>query len=302
MIRTRWTSLFAFATAAALALPMAGCVVEGEAFGEGQIEGETEVEAHYVGEARTVSVAYTAGMDLRIESYFGAVRVVRGGPSDSVEVTFRPFITSTVEAAAEAEARIEAELDMSVEAEGAILITGAREANASAEVGADIEVKLPWGFSGDFEIDQVDGAVDVDLRGSEPTSTTVEVAGRGDVRVVGAAGTVGIVTAVGNVDVGVTSWSSDKSHIHVDESGSIIVRVGAEADGTLVVNAPAGGVNEPNPLPSNWTADEECEATFGTYYLGTGTGGTLDVWSHSGSVTLEATAAFRARAAIEFAD
>ena len=287
-----------FALIAAFALPMAGCVVEGEAFGEGEVGGETEVESHYAGSARTFSVAYSAGMDVHIESHFGAVRVVRGGASDTVEVTFRPFITGTAEAAAAAEARIEAELDMSVDAEGEIDITCAREANASAELGADIEVKLPSTFSGDFAIDQVDGSVDIDLRGTSPASTTVETAGRGDIRVVGAAGAVAIATAVGNVDVDVSSWSSGRGHVHVSESGSIVVRVGAEANGTLVVNAPAGSITEPAPMPGSWTPDEECDSTTGTYYIGAATGGILDVWTHYGSVTLEGSARARVHGSI----
>lgn len=299
MNSSRRSSLFAFAAVLGLALPMTGCYVEGEAFGEGHVEGESEVETHYAGAARTVSVAYQAGMDLHIASYYGAVRVIRGGNTDSVEVTFRPFIAGTAEAAAAAEARIEAELDMRVDADGEILVTSAREATASAEVGADIEVKLPASFSGDFEVEQVDGAVDVDLRGTSPSSTTVDTAGRGDVRVVGAAGAVAIATAVGNIDVDLASWTTERGHVHVSESGNIAVRVAADANGTLVVNAPAGTITEPAPMPESWTPDEECDATFGTYYLGATTGSILDVWTHSGSVTLMASAEVSARASID---
>ena len=298
MIRTRWTAVQVLSLATALALPLSGCYaeLEGEAFGEGSVEGETETHAerHY-GAAETVSIEYTAGMDVRIESHLGNVRVVRGSSNAQVAVTFEPFITETELDDAAADAQIEQELDMTVEADGAIVITAAREASASAQIGADIVVELPVGFSGDFQVDQVDGAVDVDLRGASPTSTSIETTGRGDVRVTGAAGELAVETAIGNVSIEVTSWSSEHGYVHVNESGNISIDIAASANGSISVAAQGGVITEPSTMPAGWSKSDDCDETSGTYYFGDATGGMVDVWTHSGSVTLGVKAEASAR-------
>lgn len=284
MNRSRWSSIFAIVASSALALPLSGCFVaaDGEAFGDGHVESE----ARYAGTSKTTSLHYTAGMAVRIESHLGAVRVVRGS-EESIEVTFEPFITTEDDAVA-AQAQIDQQLDLVARADDEITITAARVTGASAEVGADIVVKLPASFSGDFVIDQVDGAVEADLRGTSPTSTTVETTGRGDVTVAGAAGALAIGTANGNVTVGVTRWSAENGYVHVSESGNIVLEVGAEANGTLLVNAQGGSIVEPATIPAGWSKDEDCDTSSGTYRLGEATGGTVDVWTHSGSITLAA--------------
>jgi hypothetical protein len=295
MIRTRWTAVQALAVATALALPLSGCYaeLEGEAFGEGSVEGETHRERHYAA-TETVSIDYSAGMDVLVESHLGNVRVVRGNASAKVEVTFSAFIDDTELDDAAAEAQIDQELDLTVEANGAIVIAAAREAGASAQIGADIEVRLPADFAGDFQIDQVDGAVDVDLRGTTPTSTTIETTGRGDVRVIGAGGELAVETAIGNVTIDVATWSSDDGYVHVNESGNIVIQVAAGANGSMSVAAQGGLITEPATLPTDWSKSDDCDESSGTYFLGAGTGATVDVWTHSGSITLGVSAAARA--------
>jgi hypothetical protein len=195
-----------------------------------------------------------------------------------------------------AQAEIDQQLDLVAGGDDEITIVAARVAGASAEVGADIEVRLPASFSGDLVIDQVDGSVDADLRGTAPVSTTVETTGRGDVKVSGAAGALAIGTATGNVDLSVATWSSENGYVHVSESGSIILEVSGGANGTLLVNAQGGSITEPATIPAGWSKDDDCNTTSGTYVLGAGTGGTVDVWTHSGSITLAAKAEVSARA------
>lgn len=299
MNRSRHTAFYALAVATAFALPLSGCYaeLEGEAFGEGSVEGETSTE-RYDGASETVSVEYTAGMDVRIESYFGNVRVVRGTSNAEVEVVFRPFVTETELDEVGAQAQIEAELDLSVQAEGAIVIAAAREAGASAHVGADIEVRLPADFSGDFQIDQVDGNVEVDLAGTAAISTTIETTGRGDVHVEGAAGELAVETAIGNISIDVASWSADDDgYVHVNESGNISIAVAAGANGTMIVNAQGGVITEPATIPADWTKSDDCDTSSGTYYLGAGTGSAVDVWTHSGNISLSVSAEATVRGA-----
>jgi hypothetical protein len=245
----------AFVSIAALSLPLSGC----------KVEGRVETLVRYEGQDRNESAAYTAGQSLLIRSRMGNVDVIAGS-GDSLEVTFQPFTMDTDDNEQIATDQIRNLLKTEVITEGDLLTVQVwREDGASGNLGADIILTLPAGFDGDFQLDEEQGFVEIDLAG-RARSTKVTHTGPGDVTVTGASGPLEIDTSVGDAEIDVASWGA--GHVTTG-NGDINIWVPAGANGSIQASANSVEpvVVGPDPLPADWTVAENSESsksfTFG---------------------------------------
>jgi hypothetical protein len=264
------SSIFAFATA--------GCVVG--------VDGEGSYEGHYFGTPETRTVPYENGKTIRIISRLGDVSVVRGRASDRVIVDFDPFIVGVDEE--EARTQLETKLDLVASAGDEVLITASKNEGANSELGANVRIALPAGFDGALEIDQVRGDVDADLAGATPDEIDIVQHGLGNVTIARASGTMHVEVSTGDVDVDLASWSEQNGDIRISESGNIVFSVPDGANGSLTAVAGGGGaVTSPVPLPLEWQK-LSCDVSTNDLRFGAGTGGTMALSTHTGTISIEA--------------
>ena len=193
-----------FALVAAFALPSGGCIVgECEDGKENCVRSETAIE--YTGNAQSTSAAYASGDDVVIVSHNGQVDV-KVGNGDEVGVEFRPFTRNTDDPEGEeaAKAELADKLVLEVTSDDGVVRVGVGTRDGSTSfLGAHITVTLPADFDGDFTVDQNNGSVEADLRGSSPASTTV-VTDNGGIELHGATGRLEVTGGNGDVTVSIT--------------------------------------------------------------------------------------------------
>ena len=191
------------------ALPFAalvsGCYVQAEAGTLTRFEG-TPVSQ---------TIPYASGQAVHIISANGNVKVAGSSSTSEVTVKFSPFTMDKDDNEAGAKNAMNTRLHLIAETEtsGEIVLKVTREDGSSGYLGADIEVGLPSGFDGGFEVDQNNGEVTADLRGGVPASTDVQDTGGGSVTVYGAAGPLTIETQAGDASVSVQAWSASDGSI-----------------------------------------------------------------------------------------
>ena len=249
----------AFVSLAAIAVPLSGCKIEGE------LHAETLVR--YEGQDRNDSAAYTAGQSLLIQSRMGNVDVLAGS-GDSLEVTFQPFTMDTKDNEQIATDQIREMLNTELTTEGDLIkVEVWRDDGASGNLGADVIVTLPAGFDGDFQLNEEQGFVEIDLAG-RARSTKVTHTGPGDVTVTGASGPLEIDMSegVGDAEVDVARWGAG---FVTTSNGDINIWVPAGANGSIQASANSVEpvVVGPDPLPADWTVAENSPSsksfTFG---------------------------------------
>lgn len=230
----------------------------------------------YTLKAETQSAPWTTGKAIRIVSANGQVHVTQGSSSE-VQATFRAFTVNDEDKEDAARREMTENLDVTVTDAGTeIVVKVATTSDANGSTGADIDVRLPSGFDGDFVVLQDNGSVDVDLGGSTPTATRVINDGAGSLSVSGARGTLEI-TASGGVDLSVAEWPMVDGSVFTD-NGKIEITVPSDANGAISLFAD-GELTE-NGVPASW------EPTSDGYTMGTGVGGTVDVTTDFGDIVL----------------
>jgi hypothetical protein len=238
---------------------------------------EIQTPTKYTLDPETQSAAWTTGQGIRIVSANGQVNVTQGSSSE-VSATFTAFTLHEEDKEDEARREMTQNLDVSVTDEGGqivVKVTTTSEANGGT--GADIDVKLPAGFDGAFEVVQDNGSVDVDLDGSTPASTRVVNDGAGSLSVSGARGAIEITASTGDVSVSVAEWPTMNGSVYTD-NGDIAITVPSDADGSISLTA-EGEITE-SGVPTTWVA------TADGYTMGAGTGGAVDVTTDFGDIVL----------------
>jgi hypothetical protein len=254
--------------------PLAGCALSVDG---NKVTAETLVR--YEGDQESASVAYTSGQGVRIVSANGAVDV-RTGDVSEVQVTFSPFTMDKKDQRDRAVADIENRLELSAITSGDIVIKVAREQGASGYLGADIEVVLPAGFDGAFEVAQNNGGTDVDLGGA-PARTTRVISDNGSIEIVNARGTLDVATDNGSVSVDVATWSADNGSVRTG-NGDISFSVPGAVNGKMTADA-SGELTEQG-IPVTWATVGEGNAR--SYTMGDGKGGQVDLVTEFGDIAL----------------
>lgn len=257
--------------AATFAAPLSGCYVRAE----------IEPLVRYEGNTVSDSVAYSAGVPVRILSANGNVTVVPGG-TDEVEVAFSPFALGEEGADENAKREMEELLDITFGGAGEIVIQVSKKDGASSGLGADIEVRLPAAFDSNFEVIQNNGGVDVDLSGTGALSTSIH-SENGSVDVQGARGRLDIATDNGSVDVDVDAWSNQDGAVRTS-NGDLEFSLPADVNGALTADATVEVIEQ--GIPSTWTsAGASPDRSF---TMGSGAGGQVDLATGNGSITITA--------------
>jgi DUF4097 and DUF4098 domain-containing protein YvlB len=202
---------------------------------------------------------------------------VKQGEGSDVDATFQPFTLHEENKDDEARREMTENLTVEVVDEGGeIVVRAATSSDASGGTGADITVYLPVGFDGAFTVEQDNGSVDADLRGSTPASTKV-ITDNGSLTVYGARGTVDIFSGNGGIEAEIAAWPTTDGRVYT-ENGDITIFVPPDADGTISLTAD-GEISE-SGVPSDWVATDD------GYTMGAGTGGTVDVTTEFGDIAL----------------
>lgn len=279
MNRTFAPSLLAAVVVAAAALGSSGCIVgECDSGQDNCVQAESTIE--YTGKAASKSVAYAAGQNVRISSHNGQVDVNVGG--SEVAVTFEPFTRNKDSQEGEDAATDELSNDLVLEVTegGTIEVKVGTTSGASSFLGAHIKVTLPSAFDGAFEVAQNNGSVDVDLRGTSPSSTKI-VSGNGGIDVLGAAGDLTIDGDNGSMTVGVSDWATSGEGSIRCGNGNLTLTVPSDADGALSLVADGETTAQ---VPSDWT--EESNDTGTTYTMGSGSGAWVTATTEFGDIDL----------------
>lgn len=238
---------------------------------------QIEPATKYTLAPETKTAAWTTGQGVRIVSANGQVNV-RQGSSSEVSATFTAFTLNKDDKEDEARREMTENLEVSVSDSGGQIVVEVRKlSGANGGTGADIDVKLPAGFDGAFEVVQDNGSVEADLSGSTPASTRVINDGAGSLAVSGARGALEITASTGDVDVSVAVWPTVNGSVYTD-NGDINITVPSEADGSISLTAD-GEVTE-SGVPATWVA------TADGYTMGAGTGGAVDVTTDFGDIVL----------------
>jgi hypothetical protein len=172
----------------------------------------------------TVQVSYRAGANMGIDSPNGDVRVVRGTSTDTVSVTFEPFVLRAYDTPdEEAEADLDS-LERSIEDDGIgnLTVDVTRPSGSPSSLGADITVELPTSFDGVLEVNQDNGSTEVDFVGD---ATAVQVWSRnGDCEVAtGNASAVSVQTGNGSITLSLPSDGLFSVQAQALAGGEVIV-------------------------------------------------------------------------------
>lgn len=141
----------------------------------------------FEGEARSLSVDFTAGADLHISSRNGVINIESGG-TDEIVVDFEPFTYRGYDEEDEARDEMENSLVTVLEQSedgSRIDVETRKEGSGSSSLGADITLRLPASFDGGIFIEQGNGDVDINTVG-EAHTVVVRNGGVGDCFVDGA--------------------------------------------------------------------------------------------------------------------
>ena len=266
---------------------VSGCIVTQNSDGSVTLEGGTR----YEGTAVSKSVAYAAGMGVRVVGVNGDIKVSTGSTSD-LSATFKPFTLQKGDSTGAQNAKDEMNnhIQFSVGTQGGeVVVSVARDGGASGNLGADVEVVLPASLSGAFTVQQGNGNVvaslpasfagavsvaqsngDTDLSlGGAASAVTVDNTGAGAVQVSGASGRLAI-TGPFDVSVSVSAWAAagQDGAITAGDLGSLTLTAPATATGTIT--AQAGGQIKDSGLPSNWASAGEGSSK--SYTMGSGAG------------------------------
>lgn len=271
-----FVSLAFLALTSALTFAGTGCTVGKCDNGDDNCT-QAETDTRYDGNPASTSVPYTKGQGVRIDGANGSIDVKVGG--SKVEATFNTFSFRPGDDDGEAQAQddLANDLILEVTAGNPVVIGVSRKSGASGDLGADIEVTLPDGFNGSFEVLQGNGSTEVNLGSVSPSSTRV-ISDNGSIDVVGATGELDIQTDNGDVTVSVSTWAVGGVGTIASGLGDVSVSLPADADGSVSLYAPDGVVDA--TLPSAWTK-EEAAANSVTFAMGDGAGAHVDITAES---------------------
>lgn len=116
----------------------------------------------FEGARRSQSATYPAGTDVIIRSPNGDLTVDESSDSDTLEVTFEPFVLLAYDTPREEADQELDELEMSLNQSGrGLVIDVFRPRGSPGTLGADIRVGLPARFGALLDIDQQNGSTDV---------------------------------------------------------------------------------------------------------------------------------------------
>ena len=216
---------------------------------------DAKSETYFTGSPKTMSGTYTAGKGIQVESSNGNVKLIPGSSATAISATFQPFSTRPDNEAQQAKDDMNNDLVLVLDdTTDPILIQVARVSTAIDALGADVEVTLPDGFNGDFDMHAKNAQVDADLTGGFPTATTLKC-DNGAVDLVGAGGQLAIDIANGTSSVAVSSWSPVDGHVTLG-NGDLTFTVAAGLSGNITAVAGSdqqANVVGPSPLPADWT-------------------------------------------------
>jgi hypothetical protein len=232
---------------------------------------------------------YTSGQAVHIVSNNGNVNVVGGSSSTSISVKFQPFILEKDDNADGAKEQMEHDLVMTAEVRdnGDIVFSVIRHDGSSGNLGGDIDVTLPAGFDGAFEVDQNNGQVKADLRGGLPLATDID-SENGSIEILGAAGPLSIVAGNGSGTVDVAAWPSTgtgEGKVALG-NGDLDFSLPADASGTMTAFASNGVVSD-GSIPTTWTSDESGPGSK-SYTMNGGAGGLVAISTDLGDISISA--------------
>lgn len=258
------------------AAPLAGCVVTSD---DNSITLESTVL--FTAPPESGSVAYTPGKAVRIVGVNGDISVGQSSSGD-LRYTFEAFTREKEENEDQAVRQMQDDLHLEVTEDPTSIIVAVKvDSGSSSFLGAHIRVDLPSSFDGAFVLDQGNGTVSADLRGSTPASTHAVNTGAGDVKVVGARGAIN-VSGTFDIDVDVASWGTG-TVTSTGGLGDLIFRLPADLDGTMSAQTD-GTLTEPSPLPASWQVAESSPSSK-SYTMGAG-GENIDLRA-GGSITIQ---------------
>ena len=247
--------------------------------------GETHRVCHaenlkrYEGQSQAMSIDYPAGHDILIDGVNGNVDVSVGS-SQTVEVTFFPFSYRGNDEADKQVAieDMENDLELALTDNGtAIFVDTGRTSGSNDGLGADMQIKLPPGYTGAIEINPGNGFVEGNLGGSQ-ASTKIINEGTGDIDVTNAAGQLQIRGDF-DVNVSVSSWAASGQNGDVTSIsgglGNVVLSLPANSIGSIQAVAEEGPVTGP-AAASGWEETIAAENSK-TYTFGGGAGALVTV-------------------------
>jgi hypothetical protein len=264
----------AFGSVAIVSLALAsGCVVHASAESATRFEG-TPVQK---------SPEWHSGQAVHILSQNGSVDVVGGSQTDSVKVTFEPFTMKGDSEQEEAKREIENSLQMLAGVDGDTVNIEIHRDGGSSYLGCDIKVVLPSGFDGGFKVTQNNGSIDADLRKGTPTATDIN-SDNGGVNILGAAGSISIVSGNGSGSVSVAQWPASGEHKVTLGNGDLDFSLPAGANGTMEVWA-QDEMMTINDAGISFPSTENAPGSK-SYTMGEGTGGLMKITTEFGDINL----------------
>ena len=249
------TAAFALVTAG-LAMGTPGCATN---CANGKCT--TETTQQYVGTAKSVDVAWSAGQDLvislpsasvRIGDAATAITVQAGAPGDTqMHVKFTPFTSETAENKQKAIDEMNNNLTMSATSDpGSVNVLAQTSGTHGNALSAWVDIILPAGFNGRIK--------------AEP--------GNGDVSIKGAAAGVDVDTSLGNVAVvfGGPLTNANTGHVTTGQGDITFDFVGTSDISIQAQSGNEGAVLVPSPLPATWMAAAGNAATSASFTINNG--------------------------------